>query len=145
MSARVVHRTRQAVIGVYVLALLGCVAMMVGPWLNDRTIGQDPGRALAKVTGVTPWRTTVEYQDEQGMYHLPATGVLYPSGLGEGQNVWVTYARTDPDLVKVEGREWTLSVVPAVSVALTATAVAGLLWWAAGAAFRSPKVRNSVT
>ncbi|WPF66440.1 MULTISPECIES: DUF3592 domain-containing protein [unclassified Corynebacterium] len=145
MRSRVLHRTRQAVIGAYVLALLGCVAMLVGPWLNDRTIEQDPGRALATVTGVTTWRTTVEYQDEQGMYHLPATGLLYPSGLGEGQNVWVTYARTDPDLVKVEGREWTLAVVPAASVALAATLLAGLWWWAAGVAFRSPKVRDSVT
>ncbi|MBC3186081.1 DUF3592 domain-containing protein [Corynebacterium sp. zg-331] len=132
MSPRMIHRARQAVIAAYLLALLGCAAMVLGSWLNDRAIEADPGRALAKVTGVTAWRTAVEYQDEQGMYHLPATGLLYPSGLGEGQNVWVTYARTDPDLVKVEGRAWTLSVVPAASVAVTATAVAGLVWWGVG-------------
>lgn len=145
MRPRILHRTRQGVIGAYVLALLGCAAMLLGPWINDRAIEQDPGRALATVTGVTAWRTTVEYQDEQGMYHLPATGLLYPSGLGEGQNVWVTYARTDPDLVKVEGRGWSLAVIPAASVGIAATAVAALLWWVAGVALRSPKVRDSVT
>ncbi|MEJ4100514.1 DUF3592 domain-containing protein [Corynebacterium mastitidis] len=145
MISRLLHRSRQAVIALYALALLGCAAMVVGPWLNDRTIEADPGRALATVTGVTAWRTTVEYQDDQGIYHLPATGLLYPSGLGEGQNVWVTYARRDPDLVKVEGRGWTLAAWPAASVGVVATAVAGLLWWAAGAVARSPRFSGPVT
>lgn len=145
MRQRVLHRTRQGIMGLYVLALLGCVAMVLGPWLNDRAIAQDPGRALAQVTAVTSWRATVEYQDDQGIYHLPATGVLYPTGLGEGQNVWVTYARHDPDLVKVEGRGWTLAVLPAVSVGVVATALTGLLWWAAGVAARSPKLSRTVT
>ena len=142
---RIGRRGRQLVLVFYAVAMLGSVAMIAGPALNDRVIGSDPGRALATVTGTGWLRTTVEYRDENGIYHSPPTGLLYPTGLGEGQRVWVTYAKSDPDLVKVEGREWTLSVIPALSVALLSTVLAALLWWAVShftrRAARSPKVR----
>lgn len=129
---RIRRRARQLVIVFYVAAILGCSAMVIGPYLNDRTINADPGRALAEVTDVGGVRTTVDFQDEDGLFRSPATGLLYPTGLGEGQRVWVNYARTEPDLVKVEGREWTLSVIPALSVGAVATVIAGLLWIAVG-------------
>ncbi|WP_156229329.1 DUF3592 domain-containing protein [Corynebacterium comes] len=129
----------------YAVAMLGSVAMVVGPALNDRSINAEPGRALATVTGTDWLRTTVEYRDEDGIYHSPPTGLLYPTGLGEGQRVWVAYAKSDPDLVKVEGRQWTLAIIPALSVAFLATVLAALLWWAVDhstrRATRSPKVR----
>ncbi|WBT09129.1 DUF3592 domain-containing protein [Corynebacterium sp. SCR221107] len=123
------RRAHQLALFLYACALVGCVGMVIGAGLNDRTIESDPGRALAKVTDVSRWRTTVEYQDEEGIYHSPATGLLYPTGLGEGQRVWVTYAKSDPDLVKVEGRKWTLSFLPATSTAAVVTIVFGLIWW----------------
>lgn len=129
---RLRRRARQLVIALYVAGILGCVAMVIGPYLNDRTIEADPGRALAQVTNVGSYRTTVDFQDEKGIFHSPATGLLYPTGLGEGQRVWVNYAKSDPDLVKVEGREWTLSVIPALSVGSVVTVIAGLLWFAVG-------------
>ncbi|MDU0478657.1 hypothetical protein QVA66_05320 [Staphylococcus chromogenes] len=117
----------QAVIALYACALLGCVAMVLGPFLNDREIDDNHGRALARVTSVSRLRTTVDYQDESGLFHSPRAGVLYPSGLGEGQRVWVEYARNNPELVKVEGRSWTLALLPAGSTALVSTAVFALL------------------
>lgn len=145
MRERIGRRGRQLVLVLYAVAMLGSVAMVAGPALNDRTIDSAPGRALATVTGTDWLRTTVEYRDEDGIYHSPPTGLLYPTGLGEGQRVWVTYATSDPDLVKVEGRKWTLSVIPALSVALLSTVLAALLWWAVShftrRATRSPKVR----
>lgn len=128
-AAIVRRRLRQLVMVLYAAALLGCVAMVAGAAANDRTIAADPGRALAAVTGVGTLRTTVEYQDEEGIYHSPPTGLLYPTGLGEGQRVWVTYAQSDPDLVKVENREWTLSIIPALSLAAGATLTAAVVWW----------------
>lgn len=118
--------------------------MVIGPFLNDRTIAADPGRALAQVTDVGSFRTTVDFQDENGIFHSPATGLLYPTGLGEGQRVWVNYARTSPDLVKVEGREWTLSIIPALSVGAVATVIAGLLWLAVGFIGGRTRTRNGV-
>ena len=141
MRENIGRRVRQLVLLLYAAALLGAVSMVIGPALNDRTINEDPGRALATVTGTSWLRTTADYRDEEGIYHSPPTGLLYPTGLGEGQRVWVTYAKSDPDLVKVEGREWTLSVIPAISVALVTTVVAAVVWWAAGRAAR-PRRRS---
>lgn len=123
------RRAHQLALFLYACALVGCLGMVVGAGLNDRTIDADPGRALAKVTDVSRLRTTVEFQDENGIYHSPPTGLLYPTGLGEGQRVWVTYAKSNPDLVKVEGRKWTLSLIPASSTAAAATIVFLVIWW----------------
>nr|WP_164546403.1 DUF3592 domain-containing protein [Corynebacterium hylobatis] len=142
---RIGRRGRQLVLMLYAVAMLGSAAMVIGPFMNDTAINSDPGRALATVTGADWLRTAVEYRDEAGIYHSPPTGLLYPTGLGEGQRVWVTYAKADPDLVKVEGREWTLSVIPALSVALLSTVTAALLWWTVGKitgrSGRSPRIR----
>lgn len=101
---------------IYAVVMLAAVALVVGPVLNDRAIAASPARALATVTHVGPLRTAVEFQDAQGHYHSPPTGLLYPTGVGEGQRVWVTYAADNPNLVKIEGRGWTLALIPALSV-----------------------------
>ncbi|BAU94870.1 hypothetical protein N24_0608 [Corynebacterium suranareeae] len=126
------RRLQQLLIVLYVASMLGACSMVIGPFLNDRTIESNSGRALAQVTNVGSFRTTVDFQDENGIYHSPATGLLYPTGLGQGQRVWVNYAKSDPDLVKVEGREWTLSIIPALSVGAVATGVWAVLWLGVG-------------
>ncbi len=110
----------------WLVAMIGSAALVGGAAINDRTIHSDPGRALATVTGVGVLRTAVDYQTEEGRFYSPGGGLLYPSGLGEGQQVWVTYAKSDPELVAVEGRRWTLSIIPAASIAAAATAVAAV-------------------
>lgn len=126
------RRVRQLILMLYAAALVGMAGMVLGPFLNDRTITANSGRALATVTDVGRLRTFVDFQDGEGIYHTPTTGLLYPTGLGEGQQVWVLYAKNNPDLVKVEGREWTLSVIPALSSAVVATLIAGACWWGSG-------------
>ncbi|QPK80251.1 DUF3592 domain-containing protein [Corynebacterium lizhenjunii] len=123
------RRLHQLILLLYAVAVLGSAAMVVGPVLNDRAIAANPGRALATVTDVGLLRTTVDFPDDEGVYHSPPTGLLYPTGLGEGQRVWVSYDRTNPDVVKVEGREWTLAVIPALSVWAVASLVAAGAWW----------------
>ncbi|WIM68047.1 DUF3592 domain-containing protein [Corynebacterium breve] len=122
------RRLHQLIMVLYASAMLGSVAMVMGPVINDVVIMSDPGRGMATVTGVSPVRTAVDYQDETGRYHSPPQGLLYPTGLGEGQRVWVTYAKSNPDLVKVEGRTWRLAVVPALSVAVVSTVIAAAAW-----------------
>lgn len=126
---RVRRRIQQLLLLVFVSLQLGCVGMVVGPWLDDLEIDRHPGRALATVTAVSDTRTTVEYQDETGALHSPEGGLLYPSGLGAGQRVWVSYSTNNPDLVKVEGRRWTLAIIPALSTSLVVGVGFGVLWW----------------
>lgn len=152
MSREIVRRRlHQLVMVLLAAALLGAAAIVGGAAINDRTIAADPGRALATVTGDSLLRTTVDYQDDSGVYHSPPGGLLYPTGLGVGQHVWVTYAKTNPDLVKVEGRRWTLSVIPALSVAVVSILVAVLMWnlvnWGTAGArnYRPPKFRAEET
>ena len=96
---RLRHRLQQLVLALYAAAMLGVVAMVAGPMINDATIHADPGRGRATVTNVTLVRTSVEYQDEEGRLYSPQVGLLYPTGLGEGQQVWVTYAKSNPCLL----------------------------------------------
>lgn len=124
------RRLHQLVAMLYLCAVLGSIAMVAGPWMNDRAIAADQGRSLATVVSINRWRTTVEYRDAQGELHSPKTGLLYPTGLGEGQRVWVNYSRKDPNVVKVEGRRWTLALLPALSTVVIATLLAGAAWFA---------------
>lgn len=122
------RRLHQLIIVLYACAMLGSIAMVAGPAYNDYAISRDPGRGIATVTGVSWTRTSVDYQDEAGDFHSPQRGLLYPSGLGDGQQVWVTYAKRNPDIVKVEGRGWTLAIVPALSVGAVSTLIAAAAW-----------------
>lgn len=127
--ALIQRRLRQLVLALWVAAMIGSAALLGGAFLNDRAIHSDPGRSMATVTEVTWLRTTVEYQDAEGRYHSPAIGLFYPSGLGPGQQVWVTYAQEDPELVTVEGRRWTLSIIPVLSIATVSSLLAAAAWW----------------
>lgn len=126
------RRAHQVVLALYAFATLGSVAMVAGPALNDARIQANPGRGTAIVTEAGPMRTFVEYQTEDGQLVSPPRGLLYPTGLGEGQQVWVTYDKTDPDLVKVEGRGWALALLPALSTWAVVTLVAAGAWFAVG-------------
>ena len=61
------------------------------------------------------------------MTHTPELGVLYPTNLIAGQNIDVEYARSEPDLVRVSGRNASVAVVPAASVVVVTWAIAGPL------------------
>lgn len=136
------RRLYQVILALYMAVLVGCAGMIIGSWLNDRAIESNMGRALATVSDVGWLRTTADFQDADGIYHSPPTGLLYPTGLGEGQQVWVNYAFDNPDLVKVEGREWTLSIIPALSSAVVSTLIAAALWWSVGAITRRAEARS---
>jgi hypothetical protein len=59
--------------------------------------------------------------------------VLYPSELAAGMRIYVEYATSDPNLVRVQNRNATLAIIPAGSLA-----VAG---WLIGAAMLAGLVR----
>ncbi|WKD60273.1 hypothetical protein CCICO_01075 [Corynebacterium ciconiae DSM 44920] len=135
----IARRLRQLVIVLYSAVVLMSMGMVGAAIMNDHAISSNPGRALARVTNEDWLRTTVEFQDERGMFHVPPSGLLYPSDLGVGQRVWVNYSTDNPNLVKVEGRNWTLAIIPALSVLSIATAIGAGLWWFIG---HSSKIRT---
>lgn len=133
-SRKTLHRrVDQALLAAYVLACVVCGALVGNAGVNDWQIAQDRGTATAEVLA-TGSKTLVRFPDDEGRYHSPSTGLKYPGGLSVGQRVQVEYQRDDPDNVKVAGRGWTLSFLPALSTWLISTVVAGVLfglvrWW----------------
>ncbi|WP_422655552.1 DUF3592 domain-containing protein [Lentzea sp.] len=100
-------------------------------WRDDVAIEKHLGQAVAQVDSVAFNRTVVRYATPDGRVIIPSQGVLYPSGLSEGDNVRVEYDQTNPELVRVAGRTATLSLLPVgtflVSVWIAIAAVVTVL------------------
>nr|WP_221219044.1 DUF3592 domain-containing protein [Prauserella isguenensis] len=111
------------------LITLECAALSAGAWVNDRDIAENRGAAVAQVEQVTWDRTLIRFDTPDGESHNPDLGVLYPQGLSEGQLVRVEYDTTEPDLVKVAGRTWVLTLLPTGTTALFTWLGAGPLLW----------------
>src|SRR5699024_348710 len=101
MRYRVRRRVNQLIVALYAAALLASVAMVVGALINDIKIAADRQRALGTVIGVKCMRTGVECQAADGIYYQPSSGLLYPTGLAPGRQVWGTFSGDNPELVKV--------------------------------------------
>ncbi|MGO1990714.1 MAG: DUF3592 domain-containing protein [Corynebacterium sp.] len=137
-SRATVHRRLvQTILALAVLATAVNGMLVVNAAIGDAKIARDRGVAVADVLGGGN-TTVVRYRDDAGVYHQPDRGLKYPTGLSQGDRVYVDYQRSDPDNVKVQGRGWTLSIVPALSVWLVSMVVVGLLfgverlWWRRG-------------
>jgi len=112
------------VMGVLVLQ---SVLLVAGAWRNDRQIEANLGVAEAGVLSAGPRRSTIEFVTPDRVTYRPELGVLYPSELAGGMRIYVEYDRTDPNLVRVQGRNAALAIVPAGSVAVVGALVGGLL------------------
>ncbi|KAA0919021.1 DUF3592 domain-containing protein [Dietzia sp. ANT_WB102] len=130
--ARRAVRTRRGVRVVAVIAgvfsLLTAVLIVLACFIDDQRIDRDMGSATATVTEVTDRRAAVEFDTGGGRTVRPVTGVFYPTGLIEGQQVQVEFRRANPDLVRVSGRSWTVAVVPALSVPAVVVPLAVLMY-----------------
>jgi hypothetical protein len=133
-----VHRRLvQLVLALFLLASAVCGMVVVNAGVNDLKISRDRGVAVADVLSDGP-TTLVRFRDDAGVYHQPDRGLKYPTGLSQGDRVYVDYQRSDTENVKVQGRGWTLSVIPALSVWVAAAVVTGALfvalqvWWRRG-------------
>jgi hypothetical protein len=128
-------RVRRAVCRALLVAggvvTLVCVLLPIACWRDDVAIEKHLGQAVAQVDSVAFNRTVVRYATPDGRVIIPSQGVLYPSGLSEGDNVRVEYDQTNPELVRVAGRTATLSLLPVgtflVSVWIAIAAVVTVL------------------
>ena len=136
-------RVRRVLRGVALV--VGVLSLLVGGLLftacvvDDLRIDQDMGSAVATVTDASSLDADVEFDTGTGRHVRAQTGVLYPTGLAEGQRVRVEYRRANPDLVRVSGRSWTLAAWPSLSVPLIAVPLCALVYH-----FATPRVRTTV-
>lgn len=129
--ARTRRGVRVAAVLVAVFSVVTAVLILLACFIDDQRIDQDMGSATATVTEVTDRRAAVEFDVGGGRYVRPVTGVFYPTGLVEGQQVQVEFRRANPGLVRVSGRSWTVAIVPALSIPAIAVPLAGLVYAAA--------------
>ncbi|MGK8504575.1 DUF3592 domain-containing protein [Nocardia asiatica] len=112
---------RQPRAGIGVLIAATAVSVLVGllvlaAWRNDYLISSDKGSTTAEVLSAGRLRSAVMYVTPDGETHNPKVGVLYPTNLTAGERIRVEYSRSDPDLVRVEGRDVRVAIPPALSV-----------------------------
>lgn len=120
-----VARARRVVLAIAIGISALSVILVLGAWRNDHTIRSDMGTATAEVLSAGSLRSAVSFVTPDGVTHNPELGVLYPTGLTTGQRIAVEYARSDPDLVRVTGRDARIAVVPAGSVIIVTWVIAG--------------------
>lgn len=117
-------------LGVAGLITLLMLVLVLAAYRNDNAIESNLGAANAEVLSVAWDRTIVRFETADGALHISQDGVLYPEGLVEGQLVHVEYDASNPDLVRVAGRTFTLSLLPTgTTVAITWLVAAPLARW----------------
>jgi len=136
------HRARRVVLVVAIGISALSAVLLLAAWRNDHTITSDMGTATAEVLSAGSLRSAVSFVTPDGVTHNPELGVLYPTGLTAGQRIAVEYARSDPDLVRVTGRDARVAIVPTLSVIVVTWVVATPLVMYLGRRARS-EVRNS--
>ncbi|MGO4615222.1 DUF3592 domain-containing protein [Nocardia sp. 2YAB30] len=135
-------RLRRARIGVLTAATVVSVLvalLVLAAWRNDYLISSDKGSTTAEVLSAGRLRSAVMYVTPDGETHNPKVGVLYPTNLTAGERIRVEYSRSDPDLVRVEGRDVRVAIPPALSVLVVVWLLAlPALWLLIRAARRRP-------
>lgn len=122
--------SRYAVLVVASVITLLSGTLVLGAWRNDHAISTNLGREVAEVEQVSFNRVIIQFETPDGIVHSPENGVLYPGGLNTGELIHVEYDRTDPDLVRVAGRNWTQTLLPLSGIVAVTWLVAGpVLWW----------------
>lgn len=112
------RRIRIGIVVVACLVTLQSVLMVLGAWRNDRQIERHMGVAAAEVLSAGPRRSTIEFVTPDRVTYRPELGVLYPSELEPGMNIYVEYDTNNPDLVRVRHRDASLAIIPAGSIAV---------------------------
>lgn len=92
------------------------VGMVLGCAISDLHIARHYATTYARVESVDRTSTYITFTDRNGVVVNPQRGVLYPTGVREGQNIRIDYDDTNPQFARISGRNWTLSILPALSV-----------------------------
>ncbi len=122
------HRAiRWARIGVLIVAglvTLQSLLLVAGAVRNDFAIKHNMGVAEAEVLSAGPRRSTIEFVTPDRVTYRPELGVLYPSELATGMQIYVEYDKRNPNLVRVQHRNAKLAIIPAGSIAVVGWLIA---------------------
>jgi len=118
---------RRIVVGIATVVTILGIVLLAACWRTDMAIESDMGTASAEVLSAGHLRSSISFATPDGVTRNPPTGVLYPTGLTAGQFIEVEYDRSDPDTVRVKGRDAAVAVVPVGSVVLATWAVGALV------------------
>ena len=129
-AERIIRRVRVGIVIAACLVTFQSLLLVIGAWRNDHQIEANMGVAAAEVLDAGPRRSTIEFVTPDRVTYRPELGVLYPSELDTGMRIYVEYDKSNPDLVRVQGRNASLAIIPAGSIAVVGWLVAGaaLLW-----------------
>ncbi len=120
---------RRAVLIAAIVVTCMSLLLVAGAWKNDRTIDGDKAQTQAEVLSAGKLRSAVRFVTPDRVTHTPRLGVLYPTNLVAGQRIEVEYARSNPDLVRVKGRDVRVAVIPAASLIVVAWVLAFPVLW----------------
>lgn len=124
-AGRIIRWTRIGALLITGLLTFSSLLLVAGAWRNDFAIESSMGVAQAEVLDAGPRRSTIEFVTPERVTYRPELGVLYPSELATGMRIYVEYDRTDPDLVRVQHRNASLSIIPAGSLIVVGWIIAG--------------------
>jgi hypothetical protein len=125
-AERIIRRVRVGIVLAACLVTFQSLLLVVGAWRNDNRIEANMCVAAAEVLDAGPRRSTIEFVTPDRVTYRPELGVLYPSELDTGMRIYVEYDKTNPDLVRVQGRNASLAIIPAGSIAVVSWMVAGV-------------------
>jgi hypothetical protein len=121
---RVIRWARIGVLIVAGLVTLQSLLLVAGAVRNDFAIKHNMGVAEAEVLSAGPRRSTIEFVTPDRVTYRPELGVLYPSELATGMQIYVEYDKRNPNLVRVQHRNAKLAIIPAGSIAVVGWLIA---------------------
>lgn len=127
MSSTVLRRVQIGLLTIGAIVTTMMAIMVAGSYRDDFLINADKATAVAEVVTATPTKATVSFSTPDGMFHSPRLGVFYPGRLAQGQRISIEYSASNPELVRVSGRDAGLSILPALSVLVYTWLVIGAI------------------
>ena len=102
-AGRVLRWARIGVLILVAVVTLQSALLVAGAFRNDIAIESDMGVAEAEVLSAGPRRSAIEFVTPERITYRPELGVLYPSELSTGMQIYVEYDRQNPDW-RIPGR-----------------------------------------
>lgn len=127
MNPTVLRRIQLTLLLVGVVVTAMSLAMVAAAYRNDGEIEANKATAMADVVAAERLHAAVAFQTQDGQFHSPRLGLLYPTELAEGQRINVEYSVDNPDIARPAGRSAALAIAPAASVVVIGWGVVGAL------------------